>query len=146
MELRAEFAAFAVDGDGNCFWRSAAHGLWGTDYFWPHLKLVTLAKAAATAEQLVGETRHLHHSCVYYRDDVLAKFQVHHEGRIDPKQDNYEHMLLAEVLRMCPSGRWGSGLSAHLVSEALGIRVKVIDPTDMRARKGLEATNTLANI
>ncbi|CAN0422849.1 unnamed protein product, partial [Laminaria digitata] len=58
VELREEFCAFYVEGDGNCLWRSISHGLWGTDYFWSHVKLVTLAKAAANAEQLVGENRH----------------------------------------------------------------------------------------
>jgi len=96
--------AFYVEGDGNCLWRSISHGLWGTDYFWPHVKLVVLAKAAKNAEQLVGENRHLHHSCLYYSNAVLAKYQVAN----DCKQDDYEMMLLSEILPMCPDGAWGS--------------------------------------
>ncbi|CAN0378566.1 unnamed protein product, partial [Laminaria digitata] len=105
VELREEFYAFYVEGDGNCLWRSIFHGLWGTDYFWSHVKLVTLAKAAANAEQLVGENRHLHNSCLYYSDAVLAKYQVNENC----KQDDYEMMLLSQILRMCTDREWGCG-------------------------------------
>jgi len=104
LELRQVCRAFYVEGDGNCLWRSISHGLWGTDYFWPHVKLVVLAKAAKNAEQLVGENRHLHHSCLYYSNAVLAKYRVAN----DCKQDDYEMMLLSEILPMCPDGAWGS--------------------------------------
>ena len=48
-------------------------------------------------------------------------------------------MLLSEILRMCPDGACGGGLSAHLVSEVLGIRVKLIDPTDAMVKKKQDA-------
>ncbi|CAN0314161.1 unnamed protein product, partial [Ectocarpus sp. 12 AP-2014] len=44
-----------VDGDGNCAWRSLAQGMWGSDVFWPQLKLVVLAWSVANAAELVRE-------------------------------------------------------------------------------------------
>lgn len=139
MELRATFAAYAVQGDGNCLWRAVSHGLWGDDSFWRQLKLVVLGYAAANAEDLVGENRHLHASSLYYENGVHEKFQVVVDGILSDMPDTYEMMLLSHVAKMCPAKVWGTGLCAYLASEALGIKLKVVDPTDMRSRKRQDA-------
>ncbi|CAM9288400.1 unnamed protein product, partial [Laminaria digitata] len=54
-ELRELFVAMHVEGDGNCFWRSVAMAIWGTDEKWRQLKLMVLGWATAHANSLVGE-------------------------------------------------------------------------------------------
>lgn len=143
MELRDKWAAFSVAGDGNCFWRVAAHGLWASDYFWLQTKLVVLAYAAEHFQELVGEGRHLHECQTYYDNDVLDKYKCLVDGRHIFQLDDYEMMLLKAIQALCPNAVWGGGLTAHLASEALGIRVKLLNPIDTMSRKKQDAAGTL---
>lgn len=142
-EMRTNFVAVFVEGDGNCFWRAMAYGLWGSQRYWIQLKLVVLAYAAANSKELVGVDNYLYDNRKHYDLDVIAKYSYVLDGTPIPAFDDLQMMLLANLGRLCGSKMWGGYLTAHLACEALRVTVKVIHPGDMRARKQRDAGDVL---
>lgn len=139
--LRKWWGAFAVDGDGNCFWRALARSLWGSEHFWLQVKLVVLAYGAVNAESLVGEGRHLHNNKLYYSVHVYEKYRFVVDGTHYDALDDCEMMLLTEIGGFCKGAAWGGGLTSSVASDAMGFTVKLLHPADMMSRKRYEASN-----
>ena len=129
--------AMFVDGDGNCMWRSVGKALWDSDQFWPQIKLVVLGWAAANAETLVGDEGVLFRCKKFYSQDVVQKYAcpANTMGLTCDAVDNTLMMLLESVKIFSEDGQWGGDLTALWTSEALGMTVKLVVPTDMQARK-----------
>lgn len=134
-ELRLKFAALWVAGDGNCFWRSVARALWGTDEYWRQLKLVILAWSSVNTEALVGKSGPLFENANHYDEAVHVRHVYRGpSGEKDHSRDDYASMLLENVANFCENKVWGGCLGTVLVAERLGVVVKMLNPNDMRAR------------
>lgn len=139
-ELRKTCVALWVEGDGNCFWRSCARVLWGTDLYWRQLKLVVLAWSSVNVGVLVGEGGLLFRNGLHYDDDVHCRHVYRGpDGKRDDDRDNYASMLQEQVAKFCQDRKWGGDLAGILTTERLGVVLKMASPVDMRARKRADA-------
>lgn len=124
-----------VEGDGNCFWRSVAMAIWGTDEKWCQLKLMVLGWATAHADSLVGEGGVLHKCGKYYAERFHEEYVFRNAVGVHcPDRDNYKMMLLGSIEHFCEDGVWGGDLTALLVAQALRVPVKFLSPADMKSR------------
>lgn len=140
-ELRKTFVALWVEGDGNCFWRSVARSLWGTDEYWRQLKLAVLAWSAVNVEALVGKGGALFENGVHYDSDIHEKHIYRGpNGKIDHTCDDYASMLLENIAMFCDNRKWGGCLAGVLLAERTGLVLKMPHPHDMRARIRADAS------
>ncbi|CAB1099412.1 unnamed protein product [Ectocarpus sp. CCAP 1310/34] len=136
-ELRKTFVALWVEGDGNCFWRSMAKALWGTDEYWRQLKLAVLAWSAVNVEALVGEGGALfgRAGIIHYDDEIHAKHIYRGpDGKVDHRLDDDASMLLESIAKFSANRQWGGCLAGVLFTERTGLVLKMPHPFDMRAR------------
>lgn len=139
-ELRQTFSALWVEGDGNCFWRAVSKALWGADEYWRQLKLVVLGWSSVNVEALVGTGGVLHVNAIHYDEAIHMRHTYRGpNGEIDHRRDDYASMLRENIARFCGDRIWGGDLCGILVAEMLGVVVKTAIPTDMLARRRVDA-------
>ena len=136
-DIRHEWEARHVRGDGNCLWRSAAHALFGTDCYWRQLKLLSLAHAAAHINEL-----HQHVLRSHYDNDITERYAETEFVALDdgtrvqiPDMARTDLMLLASISRLCSFGAYAGSVACRLIAEALGINVKMLHKLDAKSRK-----------
>ena len=131
-ELGKTYVAYWVRGDGNCFWRAITKGLWGSDEYWQQVKLVVLAWTAARGQDLLDDDD----ATIYVSNEIYSRHSVFDaNGNRTGDDGSFYKMLLESVVVFCEPGEWGGDITALMVSQAFGITVKVVVPTDMDARK-----------
>lgn len=129
-ELRKTYVALWVAGDGNCFWRAVTKALWGSDKYWRQVKLVVLGWTAVYGKGLLGDA-----DVKYVSNEIYSKHSVFdNKGNRSPDAGSYDKMLLESIGKLCEFGAWGGDITALMVSEAFRIAVKVVVPTDKKAR------------
>ncbi|CAM9852898.1 unnamed protein product, partial [Hapterophycus canaliculatus] len=138
--IRASWEARHVQPDGNCMWRSCSLSFFGTDCFWPQLKLASLAFAAANVSWmclLVPEGKVDHDIFAEHSKDAYVT-QV--DGSIKFVEANLcrDDMFMASIARLCNPGAFAGPIACVAVSETLGVRVNMMHPMDMKASKSME--------
>lgn len=132
-----------VKGDGNCCWRSLSQSIWGFQGYWMQLKLFVLAWSVANAEALVIDEGGILTELggLYWNTADHAKYSrfSSKEGNDVSTSDDKLRVLMACVGRFCKPKQWGGDLTLLLASQALRIKVKMVNPSDRKWRLEYDA-------